>query len=135
MDERKDWTTFSAQVGEIASDLTINVRANVAAVVVDESLSRQLVASRLRAEIPADQTLLTDSVRYSRGPITLNRSRNGVTFIARLAGMVVSQVDGATLRERLAGLSLEDAHNLLETTAGLAGDSVTQIEVFSRRFE
>lgn len=129
-DERKDWTTFSAQVGEMENELTANVRANVAAVVVDESHSRQLVSSRLRASVPAGRTLLAESIRYSRGPIAWNRSRNRATFNAQLTGMVVTQVDGALLRERLAGLSLEDAQHLLESTAELAGDEMARIQVF-----
>lgn len=130
VEEHKDWTTLSAQVGDIANELTATMRAHVAAVVVDESLSRQLVASRLRAEVPSGATLLSESLRYNRGPINWNGARNRATFTARLTGMVVSQVDSAALRERLAGLSLEEARLLLESTANLAGESATQIEVF-----
>ncbi len=130
VEEHKDWTTLSAQVGDIANELTATMRAHVAAVVVDESLSRQLVVSRLRAEAPSGAALLSESLRYSRGPINWNGARNRATFSARLTGMVVSQVDSAALRERLAGLSLEDARLLLESTADLAGESGIQIELF-----
>ena len=130
VEEHKDWTTLSAQVGDIANELTTTMRAHVAAVIVDESLSRKLLASRLRADVPAGAALLSESLRYSRGPIDWNGARKRATFTARLTAMVVSQVDSAALRERLAGLSLEEARLLLESTANLAGESATQIEVF-----
>ena len=130
MDEHKDWTTLSAQVGDIADELTATMRAHVAAVVVDESLSRQLLASRLRAEMPSGAILLSESLRYSRGPIQWNEARNRATFTARLTGMIVSQVDSAALREQLAGLPLDEARLLIESTASLNGESVTQIQLF-----
>ena len=129
-DEHKDWTSFSAQVGEMADDLTVNMRATVSAVVLDEDLSRQVVTSRLRDRIPVGKALIADTIHYSRGPMNWHTARGQARFVARAEGHVVTQVDSSRLREQLAGKTVAEATAFLEATTELAGGASTTIDVF-----
>ena len=119
-DERKDWTQFSADVGTLANELTLDMRATVSAFVIDERFGRQVAFARLRDQITANQTLLTDSLHYNHGPINWREPRKQASFIAGLTAIVVPEFDISGLREQLAGLPIDDARRLLHSATALA---------------
>ena len=129
-DEHKDWTDFSAEVGDVANEVTVTMRASVTAVVLDESLSRQIATSRLRDLTPSGAAILSDTIRYGRGPVSWQPARNQARFVARAKGSAVARVETSQLREQLAGLSLGDAAKLIESQVEVAGGVTTKIDLF-----
>ncbi len=112
-EERKEWTQFSADPGTMTSELSLTMRAVVSALAIDDRFGRQLLLARLKAAAPADKMLLLDSVSYTRGPFSQTRADGQVSFTVAGSGVVIAQIDRNQLRERLAGLSLAEAHSLL----------------------
>ena len=119
--ERKDWTVYSADVGEPASELSLDLRADLSALIVDERHSRQITRARLSASVPPGQALQAESLRFARGPISWKAGSDRAEFTAGLSGMMTQKVDSGNLRERLAGLPIEDARRMLEAQFGAAG--------------
>lgn len=119
-DERKEWTMFSADVGAMTSELSLTMRAVVAALAVDDRYGRQVALGQLKASLPPGKALIGESLEYSRGPFTLGRSAGQVRFTATSRAIAVSEVDADTLRADLAGLSLDEAADLLSARPELS---------------
>lgn len=112
-EERKEWITFSADVGAMTSELSLSMRALVAALAIDERYARQIAVGSLKANLPPGKILVGDSIEYSRGPFTMGRVNGQVQFTAASSASARSEVDLGALRAALAGLSLEEATELL----------------------
>ena len=133
-EERKDWTNFSSDVGLMAEELTLNMRAVVSALVIDDRLGRQVALAQLRDRIPPDMTLLPDALQYVRGPLTQPISGGRVSFVAETSGTLVTELDTARLLDRLAGVSIADALQILRSQPELAAPTASAIEVFPEGF-
>ena len=132
VEERKDWTNFSSDVGLMANELTLTMRAVVSAMVVDDNLGRQVSLAQLRDQAPPDKTLLTDAISYIRGPMAKQISDDRVTFVAVTSGTLVAQLDTALLLEKLAGVSVAEALQILSMQPELAAPNKSSIEVFPK---
>jgi hypothetical protein len=111
-EERNDWMTFSAQPGDIADTLSLTMRAVVEATAVDEQLGRQIVYAELSKQVQAGQFIKPESVVYDQGCDTVSGSdptTGRISFSIGGSGMVMAQVNADQIRERLAGLSTNDA--------------------------
>lgn len=133
-EERKDWTNFSSEVGLMTKELTLNMRAVVSALVIDDRLGRQVSLAQLRDRVPPDMTLLEDALQYVRGPLTQPISSERVSFVANTSGTLVAQLDTAGLLDRLAGVSIADALQILRSQPELAAPTASSIEVFPEGF-
>ncbi len=133
-EERKDWTNFSSDVGLMAQELTLNMRAVVSALVIDDRLGRQVSLAQLRARVPPDMTLLEDALQYARGPLTQPISSERVSFAAKTSGALVAELDTARLLDRLAGVSIADAMQILRSQPELTTPTASSIEVFPEGF-
>ena len=133
-EERKDWTHFSADVGLLADELTLTMRATVSAIVVDDRLGRQVAMARLQSMIPQNQALLAESVTYERGPITQQDASGRVKFTARSSGRLIDDLDVPKMREQLAGMSLDAAQLFLQSQPELSTTVESKIEVFPDGF-
>ena len=118
--ERKDWTAYSAEIGAVANELSLTMRAVVSAMVVDDHFGRQAALARLSAQKPPNAKLRRESIAYMRGPITRQESSSRVIFTASVSAKAMPQFDAAQLQERLAGLSLVEAQQILASQAELA---------------
>ena len=134
-EERKEWTTFSADVGTMTSELSLTMRAVVSALAVDDRYGRQVVLSRLRANLPAGKTLLPDSVEYSRGPFALGALEGQIRFTASGKARAVAELDLAALRAELAGLSLAEAHSRLSARPQLSAADPPLLQVYPQGLE
>lgn len=133
-EERKDWTNFSADIGLMAHELTLTMRAVVSALVIDDRLGRQVALAGLRDRVPPGKTLLPDALEYARGPLTQPTSGHRVSFVATSSGTLVSQLDRAGLLDKLAGLSISDAMQILRSQPELATPAASSIAVFPEGF-
>ncbi|NWF68695.1 MAG: hypothetical protein HXY40_06395 [Chloroflexi bacterium] len=126
-EERPEWTTFSAQVGDTADSLTLTLRAVVTAAVIDETLARQIALARLSSQVPRGRSIQPQSVEFEVGPVLAIDPQGRVTFSVTGSALVVQQVDPALLQERLAGRTIADAQQYLLTEVDVAENTLPQI--------
>lgn len=128
-EERKDWKTFSAEIGTMTSELSLTMRAGVSALAVDERYARQVVQAKLKAAMPMSGELLPETMNYRRGPFALSRSGEMVTFTATGSAIASATIDRGSLREQLAGISLDSAQELLAGSPAVARSPAPQIDL------
>ncbi|RMF80578.1 MAG: hypothetical protein D6737_07615 [Chloroflexi bacterium] len=121
-EERSDWTTFSAEVGDVADTLTLTMRAIVEATTVNEQLGRQIAFAQLAQQIPAGHIVRPESVNYERGPAE-NLDNNRIHFTMTGTGAIVEEINTAQIQDQIAGLSVEEALAFLENEYDLADDA------------
>jgi hypothetical protein len=124
--ERADWQVYSAEVGAIASEVTLEMRAVVQALIVSQRDAEQLGFAALSRQIPRGRTLDIGTLSYQRGPIE-TVAPDSVTFRVFAEGQVTGQIDTAALRDILAGRSLEDARLYLTSVYQLAEGTAPDI--------
>lgn len=133
--ERKDWTNFSADADTMTSELSLTMRAIVSALVVDDRYGRQLTLARIRDKIPTNFQLVDNSLTYARGPFQLGRADGQITFTARGSATVRANFNRDLLREQLAGLSLDEASELLGSREELSDQYPAHIALFPQALE
>lgn len=121
--------TFSHAVGDVSSTLTLDMRAVVQALVIDDHFARQVVFARLSAERPDEFSLSPESFNYSRGPVLSTSDSGQITFNAFGSGDATTTVDVAELQQKLTGTSLDAAQNILSTELALLPDTPPVIEI------
>lgn len=126
-EERSDWTTFNAQPGDAAEELTLTMRAVVEAIAVNEQFAQQIALARLSQQIPRGREIRQGSLLYERGPIEALNADGQASFMLTGSGLVAGQVDSNQLQAALAGLLLADAQNLLSVQLELADASPPEI--------
>jgi hypothetical protein len=123
-EERNDWKTYSADVGDTVETLSLDMRGVVEAVAVDEQFGRQIAFASLSNLIPRGRVIEPGSVQYARGAVSGALRGGGVTFDMTASAVVVEPVDIGQMRGQLAGRSLPDAMtylvNQVETQNGTA---------------
>lgn len=120
--------TYDAFVGDAADTLTITIRANVRALIVDEQSARSAALAKLSAQIPPGRRLVLDSIQYERGPV---RTENGqTTFTLSASGNVAAAVDAERVRQRIAGMDVQSALDTLNQGWLLDPRRAPEIEVW-----
>lgn len=129
-EERSDWTTFSAQPGDVADTLSLTMRAVVEAIAVDEQFARQIVYAQMSNQIGDGQFIKPQTVTYERGSVSNVDAPTGrITFSLTGSGLVTQQINAGTLGERLAGKSLNDATAYLVNEIQQADGTLPSITV------
>ncbi|MCY4061828.1 MAG: hypothetical protein OXG53_05635 [Chloroflexi bacterium] len=131
-EERKEWTRFSADVGTMTSELSLTMRAVVNAIAVDERFGRQVALARLKAMLPPGSELVAGSLDYTRGPFTLGRIDGQVRFTASASASAAAALDLNSLREELAGLSVDEAHRLLASQPELSATDPPVLKLYPK---
>ncbi|MCB9451917.1 MAG: hypothetical protein H6672_10790 [Anaerolineaceae bacterium] len=127
-EERADWTTFSANVGDVADTLTLTMQVVVEAEAIDQLLAQQVVLARLSQQIPRGRVLRPQSpVTYEMGPVSNIDSQGRITFNMTGSGLVTAEVDTELLKERLAGRPVEET--LIYLTGELDLEQGTQPDI------
>jgi hypothetical protein len=109
-EERNDWMTFSAEVGDVTDTLSLTMRVIVEATAVDEQFGQQIAYAEMSRQIQPGQFIKPETVTYERGMVSSVDSATGrVTFRMSGNGLVSSQIDTDSVREQVAGRSLGDA--------------------------
>ncbi len=128
-EERSDWMTFSANVGDVTDTLTLTMRAVVEATAVNEQFGQQVVYARLSLQIPRGREIRPETIAYTRGPVQQVFQDGRVSFSMAGNGLVASQVSSGQLQERLAGRSLDEAMAYLLSSLDLSEGSLPEIAV------
>jgi len=128
-EERSDWTTFSANPGEVTDSLTLTMRAVVEAIAVNERFGQQIAFARLAQQIPRGREIRPESISYERGPVQQVFQNGQVTFSITGKGVVAGQINVGLLQERLAGRTVNDALAYLISEVDLAAESMPQITI------
>jgi hypothetical protein len=126
-EERSDWTTFSAQPGDAADSLTLTMRAVVEAITIDEQFGQQIVFARLAQQIPRGRQIVPETLIYERGPVTDVFQNGQVRFTLKGSALVASQIDAATLRDRILGMTTAEAVDYMQRELDLLEGTAPQI--------
>ena len=134
-EERKEWTSFSADVGTMTSELSLTMRAVVSALAVDDRYGRQLVLARLKEKVPNEKELLIESLAYTRGPFKLGRANGQINVTATGSATVIAKLELNQLREQLAGTTLQEARELLVAQNEISVANPPQIKLFPQALQ
>ena len=129
-EEQKDWSSFSADIGTMTSELSLTMRAVVEALAVDERLGRQVILAKLKAINPAGYELRPETLAYRRGPFVIGRSSEMISFTAAGSATVAARVDRDALRGALAGISLQEAQSYLANRPEISDAIPTRIDLY-----
>ena len=129
-EEQKDWSSFSADIGTMTSELSLTMRAVVEALTVDERLGRQVILAKLKAIKPAGYELRPETLAYRRGPFVIGRSSEMISFTAAGSATVAASVDRDALRDALAGISLQEAQSYLAKRPEISDAIPTRIDLY-----
>lgn len=103
--------TFDHFAEEPAETLGLRLRILARGLAVDERSAQEIALKAMQDQLPERSALLADTIRYQRGPVTVQADR--VSFSLTATAEAVSDIDRATIRAALAGLTLDEAQRLL----------------------
>lgn len=118
--DRDDWQVYSAETGEIAAEVSLELRAVVRALVVNQRDAERVAFAALSRNIPRGRSLDISTLNYERGPIETMAENGEVTFRMFADGLISGDVDVNAIQTFLAGRSIEDARLYLNSTLELA---------------
>jgi len=133
VEERPEWTTYSAFVGDAAETLTLTLKVRIQALIVDELAARQVAAARLSAQL-GNRTLVLPSVAYRRGAIGALQPDQTVSFTITASANAISPIDADQVRSQISGLSIDQALATLNRSWLLDPTRPPQIGVFPALF-
>lgn len=110
---RSDWINYSHQAGDITPTVSLDMRAVVEAIVIDDRFARQIVFASLSAQKPATLVLLPDTYIYSRGEVVNVDENNRVTFATSGEVVATAQINEEALRQELPGKSLDQVERII----------------------
>jgi Baseplate J-like protein len=116
-EERKEWTTYSAFVGDATDTLTLSMRATVQALVIDTQLAHQAALASLATQIQSGREIVPESVAFKpfKPSDVISSDPNGqVTFVMSASANIAYIIDPDQVRRAISGASVGDAANILE---------------------
>lgn len=129
VEERDDWTTFSADTGTVADVLELTMRAVVEAVVINERFGQQITFTQLARQIPHGREIQPETIAYERGPVDAVYQNGQVSFSLRGSGWIQGQINVPALQERLVGLTPAEAEAYLASELDLTDGTTPRIEI------
>ena len=115
VEERPEWTIYNAIVGDMADSVSLDMRATVQAVIVDERQARQVAYAGIAPFIEQGMEVSPETLRFSRGDIVQIEPSGRVTFLMHVRGHVAVAIDAETVRQAVTGLRISAARRRLET--------------------
>ena len=113
--ERPEWTVFSAYTGDAAESVSLDLRAEVQAVIVDERQARQVAYASLAPYVQPGLEIAPEALSFARGDILSIADDGRVTFLMTVSGSVAVAVDQEYVRARTRGVSVSEARRRLES--------------------
>jgi hypothetical protein len=132
VEERPEWTRYSAQPGELAPTLTLTKRAIVQALVVDTSLGQQIVFANIARQIPRGRSLDPDSITYERGEVTFTGQL--ILFTMSGSGTINAVINPSQIKNDIANMTLNEAMTYLTEQVDILGTSQPEIIVSPNLF-
>lgn len=127
---RPEWTAFTAGIGEEAASVSLSMRAIVQAVVLDDRMVNQAAFAGLAQRIPDGQIVDTTSISFTRSTVETIDEAGRTVFLANVSGDVTSAVDHETIKQAVAGMSIDAAHRYVSEMVSFAPDQVPQVTVW-----
>ena len=125
VEERDEWTVFSADPGEIADTLTLTKRVIVEAVVVDTQLGQQIVFAQMANQIPRGRSFLPETITYQRGDVSF--AGELILFTMSGRGEVIGQIRAEQIQNDIAGMGYDDAMTYLMERVDIAENTTPEI--------
>jgi hypothetical protein len=113
LEERPEWTTYSAFVGDAADTLTLTLKARIQALIVDQSAARKTAYVNLAKQL-GTREIVVESVSYKLGRVDPINAAGQATFLMTASGEAISQIDPDVARSQIVGMGVNDAQALLE---------------------
>lgn len=113
VEERPEWTTFSAAVGDVADSVSLDMRAAVEATVVDLFQARQLAFILLSRNLPPGRELDESLITYRHELISTDEAGR-VQFQMFAEGVTPYAVNAESVASRVNGMSKDEAIRTLE---------------------
>lgn len=113
VEERPEWFTYSAQVGDVAESVSLEMRGAVEAVVVDELQARQLAFLVLSQRLPPGRELNDSSLVYRRESGGLD-DQGRYRFQMFVEGEIPFAIDADAVANRINGMTIGSAKKTLE---------------------
>jgi hypothetical protein len=132
-EEREDWMSFSAPLGQISDTLSLTMRAVVEAYVIDEQFAQQIVLAQMAGNIQEGQVIRPDTVSYDLGcdAVTSFDPPTGQSvFTMEGSGIVTSMVDADSIEQALIARPVNDATAYLVTDLPLQQGYLPEITVW-----
>lgn len=134
-DDRENRITFSHQVGDASPTLDLTMRSVVEAIVVNDAFAQQVTLAQLSAQIPRGRILQPETFTYLRGGVLSVDDEQRVTFNASGSANVRGQVNTQQLQETLAGLSRDEAMQILTNRVDIATGTLPVITLWPDGFD
>lgn len=114
IEERPEWTIFHQFEGDRSESVTLDLRARVQAVVIDEQQARQVAYVGLAPFIRPGLEVSPNALNFRRGDIQNITPDGEVTFLMSVEGSIAVAIDENRVRDRVAGLSVSSALDRLQ---------------------
>jgi Baseplate J-like protein len=111
--------TFTPFVGEVSPELSLSMSTQAVGLAVDSGAGREAALARVQAAMPPGTRLISDTLRYIPGSVTVEDQRT-VSFDITAEGRLLRPVDTRAIRTSILGLNSDEAANLLEERYELA---------------
>jgi hypothetical protein len=114
--------TFSAKVGDEATNLKLAMDVEASVVTIDKKIFLDFARSLLKERVPGGYLLNDDQIRAT---FEVTKEENGVYSMDTILGAnLLPEVNVKDLSDKLAGRSKDDAENYLMTIAGFRGANI-----------
>lgn len=116
--------TYDRFTDEAADQVTLRLRLLATALAVDGAAADELALQALGQKIPRRGQMLTDTVRFNRGPATVTQEEDVVliSFPNTASSVVVLDVDPAAVRAAIRGMTPAEAVATLQRNWRLQGE-------------
>jgi hypothetical protein len=111
--------TFAPFVGEVSPDLTLSMSAQAVGLAVDSGAGSEAALTRLQGAMPPGTRLISDTVRFIPGSVSLQDPRT-VSFDITAEGTLLKPVDTRAVRTAVLGMDADEAAGLLQERFQLA---------------
>jgi hypothetical protein len=101
-------------IGDVAESVSLSLRANVQGVVVDEGQAQQIAFSALAPYVQPGLEIEPDAMVFTRGDILDIDPEGRVTFLMVVKGNIAVSIDQDYVRDRMVGVSVDEAYYRLE---------------------
>ncbi len=127
--ERNDWTRFSAIPGEAAGMLSLDMKAIVEAIAIDETLAQQVVLNRLQVEVAGGSSLLPQTINHERGTVVSDYADGLIRIWRRAEALTEINVDAGALSEQLVGMTSAEARARIHQELSLQPGTTPRINI------
>lgn len=132
--ESPEWLIYSAFVGDVAESVSLDMKAQVQAVVVDGEQARQVAYAGLAPYIEPGREVSQEALDFSRGDIEQVDPNGRVTFLMIVKGNIAVSIEESAVRGHINGKTIQEARQVLERRWLLDPDQPPEITIWPNWF-